>query len=95
MIAGMGALIVLAAMSEAAGDHDRARELLLHSGLGRSPATVAYAERLAHLLGVAEQHRERIAVAALGLYAVGEPELNWPSPMTTLRDEMVRREWNS
>ena len=89
------ALIVLAAMSEAAGDHDRARELLLHSGLGRSPATVAYAERLAHLLGVAEQHRERIAVAALGLYAVGEPELNWPSPMTTLRDEMVRREWNS
>ncbi len=89
------ALIVLAAMSEAAGDHDRARELLLHSGLGRSPATVAYATRLAHQLGVAEQHREQEAVAALGLYAAGEPELDWPTPMTTLRDEMARRGWDS
>ncbi|MDC3402487.1 hypothetical protein OAX95_00960 [bacterium] len=89
------ALIVLAAMSDDAGDHDRARELLLRSGLGRSPATVAYAERLAHQLGVAEQHRERTAVAALALYTLGEPELDWPSPMTTLRDEMARRGWDS
>ena len=50
---------------------------------------------VAHQLGVAEQHSEREAVAALGLYTLGEPELDWPSPMTTLRDEMARREWDS
>jgi predicted ATPase/class 3 adenylate cyclase len=88
------ALIVLAAISEAAGDGDRARELLLHSGIGRSPATIAYAGQLAIRLGIDEQHREREAVASRFLSPT-ELELNWPSPMATLREEMVRRGWNA
>ena len=90
------ALIVLAAISAAAGDGDRARELLLRSGIGRSPATIAYAGQLASQLGIDEQHREREAAASrflspteLGL------ELDWPSPMATLRGGMERREWDS
>jgi predicted ATPase/class 3 adenylate cyclase len=89
------ALIVLAAISDAAGDHDRARELLLHSGIGRSPATIAYAGRLASQLGIDEQHSEREAAASRFLRTPTALELDWPSPMDTLRDELVRRGWDS
>ena len=52
-------VVVLAALSSAEGDVDRARILLAQMGAGREPGLIAYSRHLAALLGVEPEHIEQ------------------------------------
>lgn len=81
------ALGLLAELARREGDDDRARELIMHTGPGRSPATVGFLRFVANRLGVdGELH---------AAYCSNLLDHEWMvrRPRTALRRELERRAW--
>ncbi len=83
------ALGLLAELARRSGDVDRARELIMKTGPGRSPATVGFMRWVAGQLGLGGQLQEA--------YCRNMFDLAWmvDRPRTALRRELERRSWCS
>ena len=87
-------VLILAALAHSESNHDKAVELLMHTGLGRSPGSTAYARELARRLGIREADTafEREWRSEEGQRIHGP--MGMSTAMQTLRAELTRRGWN-
>jgi hypothetical protein len=86
-------LLLLAALADAEGDTDRAKELLLGMGVGRHAATRMLSADLAARLGVASEQATMVrhVLAADG----GEPGATGATMVVAaVRRELARRDWH-
>ncbi len=86
-------VLLLAALSEHERDSNRAVELLMQMGPGRTPATIAYSTNLARRLEVSQEFALAQASAMTDLTGANEDDRVRSGPMTALRNEVDRRGW--
>ena len=79
--------LLLAALADAEGDHEKAAELIVEMGSGRSPITIKYGEELAQQLGVGDAYASQFVGTRTGDY------LGVDRAMSAVRDEAARRGW--
>ena len=79
--------LLLAALADAEGDHEKAAELIVEMGSGRSPITIKYGEELAQQLGVGDAYARQFVGTRTGDY------LGVDRAMAAVRDEAARRGW--
>jgi predicted ATPase/class 3 adenylate cyclase len=86
-------LLLLAALADAEGDTDRAKELLLGMGVGRHAATRMYSADLAARLGVTTEHATMVR-QVLAADGSRDPAATDAAAVTAaLRRELARRDW--
>jgi hypothetical protein len=87
-------VLLLAALADARGDTQIARDLLLHTGVGHHAATRMFSADLAVRLGVAAEHADGVRHAL----ELGERDhgggTGSNAVMTALRQELARRGWH-
>lgn len=88
------AVMLLAELALAEGDHETAVDLIADMGIGRSPGTIVYSRHLARRLGVSDEHatREQAFLESVNLGERGDPGSE--TAMRALHDELARRGWN-
>jgi hypothetical protein len=79
--------LLFAALSDAEGNQERAAELIVEMGSGRSPITIKYGEELAQRLGVGDAYARQFVGTRTGDY------LGVDRAMAAVRDEAARRGW--
>jgi hypothetical protein len=80
-------VLLFAALADAEGDQEKAAELILQMGTGRSPITIKYGEELAERLGVEELYTSQFDTERTGDY------LGADRAMAAVRAEAARRGW--
>jgi hypothetical protein len=86
-------VLLLAALADAQGDTQIARDLLLHMGVGHHGATRMFSAHLAVRLGVAVEHAAGVRYTLeLGEHN-HEGVIGSSTVMTALRHELARRGW--
>jgi predicted ATPase/class 3 adenylate cyclase len=80
-------VLLFAALADAEGDQEKAAELMLQMGTGRSPITIKYGEELAKRLGVDELYTSQFVTERTGDY------LGADRAMAAVRREAARRGW--
>jgi predicted ATPase/class 3 adenylate cyclase len=88
------AVLLLAGLAHAEGDDDTATDLLDQMGMGRTPATIMYANDLARRLGMADRHAANQRTHLHRRSHVEHGILGARTAMAALRAELSRRGWD-